>query len=287
MIDKIANWLNSKLPLLIVTLFILLIAIVFYLPRIVITVQSGEAGVLYMRFFGGTVTDYVYPEGFHLVAPWDIMYVYNVRIQTQLHDFEVLTNRGLPITLSLAIRFRPEYETVGVLHQQVGPNYFNTIIVPEIESVLRKEIGHYNPEDIYINEDNFLSKIFTKALEKLGQKFVNVNDIVIRAVTLPEAIKKAIENKLVQEQQSHAYHFRIKREEKEAERKRIEALGIRNYQKIISETLTKEIIQWHSIKTTLELSKSNNAKVIVIGAGENGLPLIGNFPLEQTIKNGK
>ncbi|OAD21035.1 Membrane protease subunit stomatin/prohibitin-like protein, partial [Candidatus Thiomargarita nelsonii] len=118
----------------------------FFWNRIVITINSGEAGVLYQRLFGGTVTDFVYDEGIHLVLPWDTMYIYNVRIQTKLHDFEVLTNRGLPITLTLAIRYRPEYETVGLLHQQVGPDYVNTIIVPQIESELRKQIGHYNPE---------------------------------------------------------------------------------------------------------------------------------------------
>ena len=261
------------------TLLILLLIFVFFYKRIIITIQSGETGVLYMRF-GGTVTDYVYPEGIHLIAPWDKMYIYNVRIQTKFHDFEVLTNRGLPIQLSLAIRFRPEYEMVAVLHQQVGPDYINTIIIPGIESILRKEIGHYNPEEIYINKDNFLTEIIMKALEELGQKFVKINDVVIRAISLPDSIKKAIENKLVKEQQYQAYHFQLKIAEEEAKRKRIEAQGISDYQKILSETLNEKIMKWHGIQATLELSKSENTKVIVIGAGKNGLPIIGNTPLE-------
>ena len=284
-LKKISNWLKSKLPYLIVTLLILLLILVFFYKRVIITIQSGEAGVLYMRFFGGTVTDYVYPEGVHLIAPWDQMYIYNVRIQTKFHDFEVLTNRGLPIQLSLAIRFRPEYEMLSVLHQQVGPDYVNTIIIPQIESILRKEIGHYNPEEIYINKDNFLTEIIMKALDELGQKFVKINDVVIREISLPDSIKKAIEDKLVKEQQYQAYHFQLKIAEQEAKRKRIEAQGISNYQKIISETLNQKMIKWHSIEATLELSKSENAKVIVIGAGKNGLPIIGNMPLEQAIKN--
>ncbi|WP_069472886.1 SPFH domain-containing protein [Candidatus Marithrix sp. Canyon 246] len=127
-LKKISNWLKSKLPYFIVTLLILLLILVFFYKRIVITIQSGEAGVLYMRFFGGTVTDYVYPEGVNIIAPWDHMYIYNVRIQTKFHDFEVLTNRGLPIQLSLAIRFHPAYEMLSVLHQQVGPDYILSLI---------------------------------------------------------------------------------------------------------------------------------------------------------------
>jgi regulator of protease activity HflC (stomatin/prohibitin superfamily) len=285
MIKKIRRWLKRKIPYLIVTILILLLVIVFFWQRIVITINSGEAGVLYWRFFGGTETDRVYPEGIRVIAPWDKMYIYNVRIQTQLHSFEVLTNRGLPIHLTLAIRYRPEYEMLAVLHQQVGPDYVNTIIVPEVESVLRKEIGHHNPEDIYINKENILSNIILKALDELGQKFVKINSIIIRSVTLPDGVKQAIENKLVEEQHYQAYDFRLQTEKREAERKRIEAQGIRDYQDIISQTLNEKLIKWQGIQATLELSKSENAKVVIIGGGKDGLPIIGNVPIEPSIQN--
>ena len=280
MIKRFLKWLKRKIPLLIVIALILLLLFVFFWDRIVITVKSGEVGVLYQRLFGGTVTDYVYAEGIHVILPWDTMYIYNVRIQTKLHEFEVLTNRGLPIKLTLAIRYRPEYEAVGVLHQQVGPDYVNTIIVPQIESELRKHIGHYNPEDIYINKENILTEIFVSALDQLAQKFVKVNDVVIRAVNLPPEIKTAIEKKLVDEQKYHAYDFKIKIAEKEAERKRIEARGIRDYQEIISKTLNEKMIKWQGIQATLQLSESENAKVVIIGGGKDGLPLIGNVPIK-------
>jgi len=281
MIKKFLNRLKRTIPLLIVFILIILLLLVFFWNRIVITINSGEAGVLYQRLFGGTVTDFVYDEGIHLVLPWDTMYIYNVRIQTKLHDFEVLTNRGLPITLTLAIRYRPEYETVGLLHQQVGPDYVNTIIVPQIESELRKQIGHYNPEDIYVNKENILTEIFVSALDELAQKYVKVNDVVIRAVTLPPEIKQAIENKLIEEQLHQAYVFKLKREEQEAERKRIEARGIRDYQEIISKTLNDKLIKWQGIQATLQLSESENAKVVIIGGGKDGLPIIGNVPIES------
>lgn len=289
---KFRAWLKRKIPYLIVIILILIWVIVFFWSRIVITIHSGEAGVLYWLFFGGTETDHVYSEGIHLISPWDKMYIYNVRIQTVLHELEVLTNRGLPIRLTLAIRFQPEYETVGVLHQEVGPDYVNTIIVPDIDSVLRKNIGHRNPEDIYVNKEGILTKIIVNALNELGQKYVKIDGIVIRKVTLPVPIKQAIEEKLVEEQRYQTYDFRLKREEKEAERRtieatgiankrRIEATGIRDYQQIIAETLDEKLLKWHGIDASLKLSESENAKVIVIGAGKDGLPIIGNLPLES------
>jgi regulator of protease activity HflC (stomatin/prohibitin superfamily) len=292
MIKKIRTWVAQKIPYLIVVILILSGALFFFWPSIVITLSSGEAGVLYWRFFGGTETDHVYSEGIHIIAPWDKMYIYNVRIQTVLHELEVLTNRGLPIHLELAIRYQPEYETLGVLHQQVGPDYVNTIIIPDIDSVLRKNLGHYNPEDIYINKENILTKIIVNALNELGNKFVSINGVVIRKVVLPNSIKEAIEGKLVEEQHYETYHFKLKREEQEAQRRaieatgiakkrRIEAAGIRDYQQIISETLDEKMLKWHGIQASLKLSESENAKVIVIGAGKDGLPIIGNVPLES------
>ncbi|MFK5969779.1 MAG: prohibitin family protein [Candidatus Marithrix sp.] len=277
MIKRFRNWVKRKLPSIIITTLILLLLILFFWSKIFVTVKSGQAGVLYLRLFGGTITDYVYPEGMHIVFPWDTMYIYNVRIQTTLHDFDVLTNRGLPIKLQLAIRFHPEYEMVGLLHQQVGPDYVNTIIIPEIESILRKKIGHFQPEDIYINKENILTDIIVKALDELGQKFVKVNDVIIRKVSLPEAIGKAIEDKLVTEQHLKAYDFRLLTEEKEAERKNIEAEGIRQYQDIISQTLSKDLLTWQGINATLDLAKSANAKIVVIGSGDKGLPIILNM----------
>jgi len=272
--NKFRGWLRQKLPYITVFILILLLVIVYFWKSIFITINSGEAGALYKRFGGGTVTEYVYPEGFHIIPPWDTMYIYNVRIQTVLHNFGVLTNRGLPITLTLAIRFRPEYDLVGLLHQNVGPGYVNTIIIPQVESVLRKQIGQHNPEEIYVNKEGFLNKIIVQALEEAGQKYVIIDDVIIRAVILPEQIRKAIDDKLVQEQLLKAYVFRLEREKEEAKRKRIEAEGFKVYHNIISGSLTEPLIKWEGVQATLSLAKSENAKIVVIGAGKEGLPII-------------
>lgn len=272
--QKFRSWVAENTPGLIVfgLTFTLIFAVLW--PRIVISVSPGEGGVLYKRLFVGTVVDYVYPEGLHILWPWNQMYIYDSRVQLVMHEFDVLTNKGLPIHLRIAVRFHPEYELLGVLHQRVGPDYVHKIILPQIESVLRKNIGQHNPEDIYTNKEGILSRIIVLALEETGRKYVRIDDIIIRSLELPEPVRKAIEEKLVYEQQYQAYDFRLKKEKQEAERKRIEAGGIKDYQAIISATLNEQLILWQGVEATLQLAQSPNSKVVVVGAGKNGLPII-------------
>lgn len=267
-------WVEDKRPYFIVFGLMLVLFLAFLFPRIVITIGSGEGGVLYKRLFNGTITDYVFPEGLYLIWPWDTMYIYNARVQLVRHEFDVLTNKGLPIHLRIAIRFRPEYELLGVLHQQLGPDYVEKVIIPQIESVLRKNIGQYDPEDIYTNKEGILSRILLLALEEAGRKYVHMDEVVIRSLELPESVRKAIEEKLVYEQQYKSYVFRLAKEKEEAKRKRIEAQGIADYQEIISQNLNEQLITWHGIQATVDLATSHNAKVVVIGSGKGGLPLI-------------
>lgn len=270
---RFRRWLRDSLAYFIVFFLVLLMCIAFFLPRIVITIDSGEGGVLFRRFFG-TVTDKVYTEGVYLIPPWDTMTVYDGRIQTVLHEFDVLTAQGLPIHLSLAIRFRPEYDMLGLLHQQVGPNYINTIITPEVESVIRKRLSLYDPEDIYMNKDKIMTQVVIEAIDALGQKYISANDVIIRNISLPDTIREAIESKLTHQQEAESYVYRLKSAEYEAKRKNIDAEGIKNYQDTISKSLSEKILKWQGIQATLELAKSTNSKVVVIGAGNTGMPLI-------------
>lgn len=258
----------------IILILIVALALVFYFKTMVVVIHPGEAGVMYRMFAGGTVTDRVYPEGLHLVPPWDHLYVYDTRIQTKKHEFRILTNKGLPINLTLAVRYRPQYDMLGVLHQQVGPDYINTIVIPQIESVLRKNIGQQEPEVVYTNKGGILSDIILRAIEETSRKFVVIDDIIIRTVELPEEVRAAIESKLVERERDLSYEFILQREKKEAERKRIEAEGIRDYQATIAETLDDRLVRWRGVEATLKLSESQNAKVVVIGAGDEGLPII-------------
>ncbi len=273
-VQKIWRWVKGKLPYLITLVLVLALLILYFWNRIFVVIGPGQAGALYRPLTSGTITDYVYPEGLQVLFPLNKMTIYDTRVQVIQHDLTVLTNRGLPITLKLAIRFRPIYELVGVLHQQVGVDYPKKVILPQIESVLRRRIGQHSPEEIYTNKEGVLSNIIALAIEEVGQKFVEVDEIIIRTVELPKPVRTAIEEKLIYEQRHLAYKFRLEQEKQEAERKRIEALGIMVYQDIISSTLDENLLRWQGIQATLEIAKSENSKVVVIGSGEQGLPII-------------
>lgn len=259
---------------------------IYLIPNMFIMIQSGEAGVLYRRFFGGTVLERVYGEGIKIIWPFDIMYVYNIRIQETTREFDVLTKNGLKIKLLVSIRYHPVYNMLSVLHQQLGPNYSEIVIIPEVETVLRVIIGRLEAEAVYRTETSLIEQSVNKAVEEVAQRFISIDDVLVKQILLPQEIEKAIRDKVEQKHIADAFVFKIKREEQEAERKRIEGRGIRDQLNIITQGLPKgQILKWFGIKTTLELAKSNNAKVVIIG-GKDGLPIIGNVPFlteEETI----
>ncbi|HHC73514.1 MAG TPA: prohibitin family protein [Thiothrix sp.] len=270
---QLSQWFKRKKPWLIITSLTAMILFIFFWQSVVITIKSGEAGVLF-RYFSGTEIDTVYEEGVHIFSPLDTLYRYEIRKQTALHEFNIISNKGLTIHLSLAVRYRPEVSLLGILHQQIGPDYLDRVVLPQIESVMRKELGSYTAEQIYTNEAGLLTKAILNALDEVGRNYVEVEDIIIRSISLPQEIVKAIEHKLQQEEFMKSYEFRIETAKKEAERLKSEAEGIASYNKIISQSLTKPLLLHKGIDATKMLAESNNAKVVVIGSGENGLPII-------------
>ena len=267
------RWLHYQKSLLIVLILMSSLVVVFFWNYIVITIKPGEAGILFERF-SGTKIDYIYEEGLHIFSPLDTLYIYEVRKQVAFHEFDIISIKGLTIRIALAIRYRPEYELLGILHQSIGPDYLNRVIIPQIESVMRKQLGNYTAEEIYTNEKGLLTQTILTALEEVGRNYVEVEDIIIRSIILPKEIVTSIEDKLKQEEIMKSYEFRILTAEKEAERLKIEAEGIDTYQKIIDSSLSEAILLNKGIEATQELSKSNNTKIVVIGSGKNGLPII-------------
>ncbi len=246
------------------------------------TILPGEAGVTWRRFHGGTRVDYLYSEGMHAIVPWDKMYIYNVRIQQISPEIDVLTKNGLQVHLYLSIRYAPKYKLLGLLHQKIGPDYPNKVIIPEVESVLREVIGTMAAEQIYTTGRAVIIEAINLAIERVAQRYIDVDGVLIKRIELPESVAGAIRYKIEQKHMIEAHQFIAEKEKIEADRKRTEGQGIRDQMKIISEAIPKgDILQWLGIRATLELSKSANSKVVVIGAGKNGLPLIGSIPMMQ------
>jgi len=242
-----------------------------------ITIHAGEAGVLFKKFSGGLDKDVVYGQGFHVVAPWNSMYVYNVKEQTAEESMNVLDKNGLSMSVDVTVRFNPYQDKIGYVHERFGKGYVQTLVIPEVRSAVRQVMGRYSAEEIYSTkrtevEQNIINEAETALSSK--ENNIRMNALLIRAVELPENIKKAIENKLQQEQEALAYRFRLDKEKSEAERKRIAANGEAAANKIINSSLTSALLKMRGIEATIELSKSPNAKVIVVGSGESGLPLI-------------
>ncbi len=264
---------NKSLGLLLVSAvgFIVFLLVV---NNIMITIPSGHAGVLYRKFGSGTVIDKEYPEGVHLIAPWNTMFLYNMRTQSREETMGVLSSNGLSIDIDVSFRYAPNKDKLGILHKEIGQDYLESIIIPEIRSSTRKIIGQYEPEGLYSNNrDDIQQEIFVEVSRKVAAKNIVLDELLIRSIGLPPTIRAAIENKLKQEQESKEYEFRIEKERKEAERKRIEAEGIKAFQDIVSDGITDKLLRWKGIEATLELSKSENTKVVVVG-GSDGLPLI-------------
>ena len=257
-----------------VLFLIIMIGIVYMSQRIFFSILPGEAGVHWNRF-KGTEIDYVYPEGFHAIYPWDKMYIYNVRIQEIHPELDVLTNTGLKVHLLLSIRYAPKYKLLGVLHQKVGPEYPRKVIIPEIEAVLRGIIGKMGAEEIYTTGRAVIIKAINQAIEQVAQRYIDVDSVLIKRIELPQSVAKAIRYKIEQKHLVYAHEFIVQREKKEAERKRIEGEGIRDQLKIIASALPEgEILKWKGVEVTEKIAKSENAKIIIIGSGEGGLPII-------------
>ncbi|MBT6235471.1 prohibitin family protein [Bacteroidia bacterium] len=240
-----------------------------------ITIRSGQAGVLYKTFSNGVVTDLTYGEGFHFVAPWNKMIIYEVRQQEVFEKMSVLSSNGLEIKLDASAWFQPDYENLGKLHQQKGQDYIDRVLLPTIRSAARSVVGRYTPEQLYSSKRDAIQKeIFEEAKKIVSSQFIQLNEILVRDVTLPPTIKEAIERKLRQEQEALEYEFRLVKAKKEAERQKIDAEGKAVANKILSASLTDKILKEKGISATLELAKSPNSKVVVVGSGKDGLPLI-------------
>ena len=238
------------------------------------TLQSGEAGVRYSPF-GGTDLTTTYGEGLQLHAPWVTVIKYNVRVDEQLENMTALSSNGLSIATEVSIRWRPDAAKLPLLHTTYGVDYYRKLIQPELRSVVREVVGEYTPEQLYSSKRTELQEqIFARVQESLQENFVRIEAILIRDVRLPDQIKGAIEEKLKEEQEAERYEFTIQKERLEAQRKKIEAEGEAEFQRIITASLTSQFLRFKGIEATQQLAASPNAKTVIIGSGSDGLPLI-------------
>jgi len=263
---------NGKRIILTVILGIILIVVMW---KSSVTIGAGESGVLFKTLGDGVDTEQTYGEGWKLIAPWNKMVIYKTRQQKISESMSVLSSNGLGIDVDLDLQFQPIQMKLPSLHQEKGIEYVNDVVIPAIRSATREVIGRYTPEEIYASKRQVIQdEILEETRNELEKQFVKVNNVLIRDIGLPAKIKNAIESKLEQEQQSLEYKFKLEKAQKEAEKVKIEAQGKADANKILNASLTPNILKEKGIEATLELAKSPNSKVVVVGSGKDGLPLI-------------
>jgi regulator of protease activity HflC (stomatin/prohibitin superfamily) len=289
----------------------LLIGFIVY-PYMLITVPAGEAGVLWKRFTGpgiychcilpaGTALDpdEIRHEGLHFIWPWDKLYIYNLRLQSSNQKFNAISQDGVFVTAEITIRYQLNFSSIGVLHLFVGPGYLNTLLIPEIGSVARSVIANYTAEQVYSTERqqiqekiadlsraaivSRLTKLFQSdaSIQETPQNFagllpksIQIVDTPVLSIDLPSEIVAAINQKIEQFYKIKEYQFRAQREAEESKRKQIEANGIAAFQRTVTQGISDSYLRWQGIQATLALAQSPNSKIVIIGSGKEGLPII-------------
>jgi regulator of protease activity HflC (stomatin/prohibitin superfamily) len=253
--------------------FLLVFGLTLLWPYSVVYLLSGHAGVYYSLLFGGTDTRHIRHEGIQFKLPWDTIFDYDVRIQQLTYRYSVISADGLTVQFNTSVRWRPRIESLGLLQKTIGPDYALKIVIPETQTALREVVGNTPIDQIYSTNVLILQRAVVRAVEEVSGKYIAVDNILITDVDIPEGLKKAIEAKVTQFQNSLQYDYVLSVAKKEAERKRIEAEGIRDFQEIVTPGISENFLRWKGIEATLDLARSDNSKVVVIGA-QNGLPLI-------------
>jgi regulator of protease activity HflC (stomatin/prohibitin superfamily) len=288
----------------------LLVTVVLW-PYVVITIPSGRVGVLWKRFNGidiycwcwvgrGTVLDprEIREEGLHLVWPWDKLFLYDLRLQSTTQTFNAISKDGVSVRAQISTRYQLLHNSVAVLHKFIGPGYLDSVLNPEIGSQAREVISQYTAEEVYTSREQIQKQIRDNAQRSLSanlnklvqpeameqpdpkhyndflQDSIQILDTLVLSIELPPEIVAAINRQTEQYYMIQEYKFRVQREAEESRRKQIEADGIAAFQKTVSQGISQSYLRWRGIEATLELAKSPNSKIVVIGSGKDGLPII-------------
>jgi regulator of protease activity HflC (stomatin/prohibitin superfamily) len=267
------------------SLLITLFLVVAFWPWIYVEVPAGHLAIKWYRFSGGTDTETVYGEGGHFIFPWNKMAVYDGRVQQISRDFDVLTRDGLMMTVTIAVRFRLNDTTVGLVHKHVGTEYLDTLLVPTIGSYARIIFSQNSTDDMYTGRreviqgeikeaaiHNLIASVGSPGRQNVPWLFLE--DVLICGMRFPPEVQAAINRKMEQYQLRQEYAYRLEREQLESRRKEVEAQGIARFQSIVGAGISDTYLRWKGIDATLALAQSPNAKVVVIGTGRDGMPLI-------------
>ena len=259
--------------------YIFVFAVLFFLfifgKNMFIILQPTERGVIFKKYTSGLDVDNVKGEGLNIVAPWNDIIKFDIAEQQIEETMDVLSQDGLSINIDVSLRFRPVPDKIGYLYRALRESYVSNLVRPELRSAVRGIIGQYTPEELYATKRQEIEdKIQEKTRVILAENHVELKALLFRSIKLPQSIQTSIEEKLAADQKAQKYNYLIEQEKKEAERRRIDAEGKAAANRILSASITDKILKEKGISATEELSKSANTKIVIIGSGEGGLPII-------------
>lgn len=235
-------------------------------------VGTGHVGVLTLF---GKVTGETLGEGIHLINPLKTNNELSVQTQTIKESANVPSSEGLMMSLDTSLIYHLDPERAAHVFQTIGADYENVVVEPTLRSAIREATASHSANALYTGERELVAKqIQDKITDELSKRGLLVESVLLRDIQLPATLKAAIEAKQQAEQESLAMNFRLQKETQEAQRKRIEAAGVRDFQQIVAQGITPSLLEWKGIEATENLAKSANSKVVVIGNNKNGLPLI-------------
>ncbi len=235
-------------------------------------VPAGHVGVLVLF---GSVQDTVLPEGVNLANPLAINHVMSIRTVELAEKASVPSKEGLIVTLDTTLLLRLDAAKANEVYQTIGPRYVSVVVEPNLRSAIRSVTSSYSATALYTGERQVVAqKIMEELKAKLEPLGITVADILLRDVKLPQTVTQAIEAKQKAEQDALRMEFVLQKEEQEANRKRIEARGIRDFNQLVAQGLSRQYLTWKGIEATEKIASSPNAKVVIIGSGKDGLPII-------------
>jgi prohibitin 1 len=246
--------------------------LVILLFSAVTRVGTGHVGVLTLF---GRVTGETLGEGMHLINPLKTNNELSIQTQTLKESASVPSSEGLMMSLDTSLIYHLNPDRASEVFQKIGADYENVVVEPTLRSAIREATASHTANALYTGEREMVGKqIYDQVSAQLNQRGLTVENVLLRDIQLPATLKSAIEAKQQAEQESLAMNFRLQKETQEAQRKRIEAAGVRDFQQIVAQGITPSLLEWKGIEATENLAKSPNSKVVVIGNNKNGLPLI-------------
>ena len=275
---------QNILGLLIVSLTMMCILVLLW-SRIVLVVPGGSLAVLYKPLAGGIDLQNQYREGVHFIFPLNSATIYDARVQTHKVELELLTADQLETQVTTTFQYEINPNTVALLHKYAGPDYLQKIIIPQVVSIVRELVAKYSSKTVYTGGlQDVISDIAITAdsiiIDELSPpgfsnvRLIRINSVQLASITFPPEIRKAILNKMTEQQNAEAMIFKIEAASLEAERKVIEAKGIMQFQDIAFKGEIESYLRYRGIEATESLAKSDNAKVMLFGSGSSGLPLV-------------